>query len=461
MELISLTPNYSGYFADKRLDKRAAQISSSLITSKVSSIRRATADEASQKAMYRFLKNEKVEEDKLIAAMKDRTAHLSAGRDLLVIQDSTYVDLSTHKGRLQPDSGIGPIGNARGNATGFCLHPALVLDVSMHTILGFSSYHQWARNNEEGNRYDREYKSLPIEQKESYKWIRGCNESKIVLSSARSITFVEDREGDIFEQFLLIPDENVHLIIRSKENRNVNGNNKLHQLLDSCKLAGTYTIPIQDDLRKNRSKRTAIIEVRYTPIAIEGARNKKAKSVHLYAVEAKEVTPGVSVPICWRILTTHKIENFNSAMFVIKCYENRWYIEQFFRLLKRKGFRIEDSELETGWAIRKLCVLLATSVLKIMQMMLSYGDEGVQCVDEIYDQKEQECMINLEKRLQTEKVKNPYNKRSLSWATWIIARLGGWKGTSKEKPPGPICLKNGLDKFNLIFQGWLLAKDVS
>ena len=148
-------------------------------------------------------------------------------------------------------------------------------------------------------------------------------------------------------------------------------------------------------------------------------------------------------------------------MFVIKCYENRWYIEQFFRLSKRKCFRIEDSELETGWAIRKLCVLLATSVLKIMQMMLSYGDEGVQCVDEIYDQKEQECMINLEKRLQTEKVKNPYNKRSLSWATWIIARLGGWKGTSKEKPPGPICLKNGLDKFNLIFQGWLLAKDVS
>src|SRR6266852_6255758 len=143
MELISLTPNYSGYFADKRLDKRAGQISSSLITSKVSSIRRATTDEASQKAMYRFLKNEKVEEDKLIAAMKDRTAHLSAGRDLLVIQDSTYIDLSTHKGRLRADSGVGPIGNAQGNATGFCLHPALVMDASLHTILGFSSYHQW------------------------------------------------------------------------------------------------------------------------------------------------------------------------------------------------------------------------------------------------------------------------------------------------------------------------------
>ena len=129
--------------------------------------------------------------------------------------------------------------------------------------------------------------------------------------------------------------------------------------------------------------------------------------------------------------------------------------------MKKKGFRIEDSELETGWAIRKLSVLMAGAVIKIMQMMLSYDDEDVQAVDEVYNEREQECMSVLQLKMQTEKVKNPYNKQSLSWATWIIARLGGWKGTRKEKPPGPICLKNGLDKFNLIYQGWLMAKDVS
>jgi Transposase DNA-binding len=463
MELVSLSPDYTGKFGDKRLDKRAAQIGVTLMQSKVSSIRRATPEEASQKAMYRFFKNEKVEEAKLIEALKERASQLSAGRNLLVIQDTTYIDLSTHRGRLQPDSGIGHIGNARPNAVGFCLHPALVIDASLHTMLGFSSYCQWARDDKQGNRHEREYKKQPIEDKEAYKWIRGCNESKEVLSGAQSITFIEDREGDIYEQFISVPDTNVHLIIRSRTDRKVNGNDKLYAVLAALEPSGTYKLPIQHDLRSGRKDRTAIIELRYTQVNIQRpATNKKGpESVSLYALEAKEMTAGVSDPICWRILTTHVINSVEQAMTIIGYYKCRWYIEQFFRLLKKKGFRIEDSELETGWAIRKLSVMMAGSVIKIMQMMMAYGDEGVQAVDEVYYEKEQECMAVLEQKLQTEKVKNPYNRKSLSWATWIIARLGGWKGTSKERPPGPICLKNGLDKFNLIYQGWALAKDVS
>jgi len=391
--------------------------------------------------------------------MTERTAGLSAGRDLLVIHDSTCIDLTAHKRRLTADSGIGTISN---DHIGFCLHPALVMDASLKTILGFSSYYQWSRDEGSGNRYDRQYKKLPIEKKESYKWIRCCNESKQVLVAAKSITFIEDREGDIFTQFLTVPDKNVHLIIRSKENRNVNGNNKLHKVLSDRELAGTYTLDVGGDIRSNRSKRKALVEVRYASVSIDHLRNtKRHRYVDVYAVEAKEITPGVTDPICWRLLTTHKIDSFEAAMRIIKNYECRWYIEQFFRLLKKKGFRIEDSELESGWAIRKLCVLLATSVLKIMQMLLAYGDEDVQQTDEVFDSRQQECLSVLQQKLQSLKVTNPYDPTSLTWATWIIARLGGWKGTSKERPPGPVCLKNGLDAFNLIFQGWLLANDVS
>lgn len=149
------------------MDKRAAQISQTLMQSKVSSIRTATNDEASQKATYRFLNNEKVEEKILIDTLKQRTGHLSADRDVLVLQDSTDINLSSHKGRLQQGTGIGPIGNHRGDAMGFNLHAALVLDASRQTILGFSSYHQWERAFDQGNRYDRQYKKKPIEQKRS------------------------------------------------------------------------------------------------------------------------------------------------------------------------------------------------------------------------------------------------------------------------------------------------------
>jgi hypothetical protein len=34
--------------------------------------------------------------------------------------------------------------------------------------------------------------------------------------------------------------------------------------------------------------------------------------------------------------------------------------------------------------------------------------------------------------------KNPYPNRSLAWAAWFIARLGGWDGYPSSRPPGPI-----------------------
>ena len=61
----------------------------------------------------------------------------------------------------------------------------------------------------------------------------------------------------------------------------------------------------------------------------------------------------------------------------------------------------------------------------------------------------------------TEKQKNPYSQRSLAWAAWIIARLGGWKGSKSESPPGPITMSRGLRAFELMFMGAQMAALVS
>ena len=59
------------------------------------------------------------------------------------------------------------------------------------------------------------------------------------------------------------------------------------------------------------------------------------------------------------------------------------------------------------------------------------------------------------------KVKNDQSNKKVSWATWIIARLGGWKGNDKQRPSGPITMKKGVEKFDLIFQGWRLARHIT
>jgi hypothetical protein len=48
----------------------------------------------------------------------------------------------------------------------------------------------------------------------------------------------------------------------------------------------------------------------------------------------------------------------------------------------------------------------------------------------------------------------------LKWASWIIARLGGWKGYDSKGKPGIIVLKRGLDRFYDIYYGWMLSQDV-
>ena len=46
----------------------------------------------------------------------------------------------------------------------------------------------------------------------------------------------------------------------------------------------------------------------------------------------------------------------------------------------------------------------------------------------------------------------------MAWASWVIARLGGWNGYGSESPPGPIVMLRGMQKFELQYEGWLLAQ---
>jgi hypothetical protein len=87
------------------------------------------------------------------------------------------------------------------------------------------------------------------------------------------------------------------------------------------------------------------------------------------------------------------------------------------------------------------------------------GASGQKC-GLVFDEEQAECMEELLPGFEgkTEKQKNPYGKEDLAWATWIIARLGGWKTYSVTRPPGVITLRDGMERFQNIFTGWLIAK---
>src|SRR5208337_2656175 len=51
--------------------------------------------------------------------------------------------------------------------------------------------------------------------------------------------------------------------------------------------------------------------------------------------------------------------------------------------------------------------------------------------------------------------KNPHPMHSMGWATWIIAKLGGWDGYPSSRPPGPITFRHGLQYFRAFTNGWM------
>ena len=160
---ISHKLNFKGKFSDKRLERRAEQLSASLLHGRSSVIRSISASEAEQKAAYRFLANEQVQEAQLIETLTEKSGTLCQGRALLVIQDTSEFNLADHHNRLQVDSGLGPAGKS--GQPGFFTHASLVVDAQRHTILGFSDLQLWHREQDGPDKYQRGYHRLPIEKK--------------------------------------------------------------------------------------------------------------------------------------------------------------------------------------------------------------------------------------------------------------------------------------------------------
>ena len=399
-------------------------------------------------------------ESALIEELTKRSGSITSGRHLLIIQDTTSFNLNNHYHRIRKDNGIGTIED--NFSLGFFLHASMMIDAFSGSMLGFSDVQLWNRVYDDPLRKHR-LANLPIEEKESYKWIKACEQTKVNCPDAASLTFIEDRDGDIYEQFARITDKRTNFVIRVCKNRLLSTGSKLYETLDELSRAGKYELDLVGDKRKKKPNRTAHIEVRFCKVCINKSErniNKNiAENIEAYAVQATEVGYNGKDKICWRLLTTHCIESYDQAIDTIELYRKRWHIEQLFRLLKKQGFEMEESELETGWALRKLSILALNASLRIMQLMHATEDENAQPLSEVFSESEQRCLEQANKQLNgsSPKQMNPYKPLSLIWARWIIARLGGWKGYASQRNAGPITLKRGLDNFNQMYYGWCLA----
>lgn len=203
-----------------------------LFRKSIHSIRQLTKDDADAKGFYRFLQNERVREEDIRCNMVDNCRAACIGKFVLCIQDTTEINLSSHAGRLNKDAYIGTTNAKNNKGLGFFLHPSLVLDAQSGVPYGYSEVKIWNRSQEFRSKHQREYSKLPIEEKESYKWIEVSKNTQSALSDiVEKMVIVQDREGDIYEQFATVPDEKTDLLIRARTDRRLPNGTKLFSCL--------------------------------------------------------------------------------------------------------------------------------------------------------------------------------------------------------------------------------------
>lgn len=427
-------------------------------------IRQISKNRAEQMGYYRFLENENVSISELVRSLADHCEQQVEGLHVLSVSDTSEINLQGHKGRIKPE-GLGVVGNNKD--VGFFIHPTLVLNAETGFPLGLSTIQLWTREPDHADKHERHYKNQPIEEKESFKWLRSAEHSNRCLRAggARMVTHIGDREGDLYEEWATVPDAQTHLLVRACQNRRLLGQPEfLYEHLSGQPCEGTYTVQVLEDPRRKRKGREALMMVRRSIVHIQRPDNLRAEeypdSVRLYAVEAKELCPPPGEePIHWRLLTTHEVVCLEQALQVIQWYCWRWHIEQLFATLKRAGLNLEATQLTTVAAIQRLTVFALSVALTTLQLVFA-RDLPELPASVALDEAQQQCLSCLAPSLQgrTPKQQNPYPPASLAWASWLIARLGGWSGYRSQRPPGMPTLIHGLREFQSIFFGWTLTQ---
>jgi hypothetical protein len=404
----------------------------------------------------RFLRNASVTAGEMAAHAAEGTAARVAGRDVVVIQDTSELVLGGRRARA---NGYGPVGKG-GALGGLLLHAVVAVEAGTGALLGLVDAQVRNRNGKKA----KPRRTRATTEKESQRWIEGTARAAEVLAAANSITGVSDRESDIYEHFATCP-SNVDQIVRACQNRHIETDSEdqagtlLFSFTDGLPEQGRYTVNIP--AAPGRKARTAELAVRFSPVALRKPQNGAApdlpETVALMLVDVRETSKtNDGEPLHWRLLTTHAVTGLGEARRIIDLYRMRWIIEEFFRTLKTAGFNIEDADIGDPSAMINLVAAATVAAVTVMQLVQARDGATGQKLADAFDPADQPILEAASAQLEgkTARQQNPHPKGSLAFAAWVIARLGGWTGYYGK--PGPQVMRRGLDDFRRIKYGTTL-----
>jgi hypothetical protein len=434
---------------DQRLDRRLGVIVEDFARKPDALIPKACGSWAKAKAAYRFFGNQRVEAPAIIRSHYQATAErIGQYPVVLLANDTTSLNYSFH----HQTTGRGTIGSEQD--LGIMVHDMMAFTPE-GVALGLVDVQTWTRPADEYGKRIR-CKQLPIEQKESMKWLNSFNAAEQIQQevSQTRLVCVSDCESDVFALFELAArhESGPELLIRATHNRGVDHPQKyLWDFMRSQKISGSYAIEVPR--KGNQPARQAQLTLRFAEVKLKSpARRsrKQARVIRVWAILAEEKKPPTDVePICWLLLTTLPVTTLEDAIEKIRWYVIRWQIELFHKVLK-SGCRVEDRQLDSvEKLIRCLMVdaIIAWRILLLTKLGREVPDLPCTVVFDEYEWKALYYFVNKTQQL-------PDKEPTLQEAIRMVAKLGGFLGRKRDGQPGSITIWRGLIRLHDIVEAW-------
>jgi len=445
-------------FADVRLGKRFYNLMAQIGDAVGESIPMACQDWANTKAAYRFLSNERVDEGDILKghfqATRDRYAR-SEG-PVLVLHDTTEFTFQ----RESPDrigitynvnSGRDKKGRIRAHTVcGILMHSSLAVTTD-GLPLGLAAVKFWSRKkfkNIAALKKKVNLTRIPIEKKESVRWLENMKQSTELLGTADRCVHIGDRESDIYELFCTGQQINTHFLIRTCVDRLAgDGNHTVGDDMADAKIRGRHRIEVHD---ANGNSETAELEIKYERLQLLPpiGKQKQYPPLELTVLHARERDkPKHRKKIDWKLITDLPVRTMKDAIEKLKWYALRWKIEVFHKILK-SGCKAEDRKLRTAERLVNLIAIFCIVGWRIFWMtMLNRANPSAP--PELALTTNEVALLD---HFVPDK-KGPAGRSFVSHYIVKIARLGGYLARANDPPPGNIVMWRGISRLSDIELG--------
>lgn len=494
---------------DKRLNKRFIQTAAMIAQQPLASINQACPSWQDTKAAYRLFSNERCTVEEIKKAHADSTLRRIKGQPrALIIQDSTTFNFNNHSAA----KGLGPIGKRakpREQSQGLWMHTAFA--VLPHSSsenrdgipVGVLDQKIWSRPQEK----KRNPTGVPIEEKESYKWIESMQRTIAKATPETECVTVCDREADIFEFMYFAQQKNSKFLIRNNGDRKLAPEERWDPKVDGrcgvkpgntirkhlrgqpCVAVQSIKVPRKAGLHPERM---ATVEVRFAEVYLHPptwpakltAIVDRMSPVRVHAIWVKEINAPKEItnpdpetleaqrknsprrrklergenplePLEWLLLTNVWITGLPDALERVRWYEQRWQIESFHKVLK-SGCAVERCRLEYADRLEKYLTLSSVIAWRIHWMSLVSRREPETAADFFLSESEWKALYCKIYKTPLPPSDPPTIYQAVRW----IAQLGGFLARKSDGEPGTTTLWRGWQRLHDITEDWLIFRGI-